>query len=67
MFGLNNLYNTLIFEYNELYNRIIKSTTKQNIYRADVDYIKMEEGKLKTIYIKINEKNNPYINVESCV
>ena len=35
---------------------------EQNIYSADIDYIKMEEGKLNTIYIKINEKKSPITN-----
>lgn len=67
MFDLNNLYNTLVFEYNELYNRIIKPEKKEIIYKTDVDYVKMEEGKLNRIYIKINEKPFYSAVVENCV
>lgn len=71
MHELNNLYNTIVIEYFELYNKIIKpNIIEQNVYRPDIDYIKMEEGKLNTIYIKINEKKLPITNtvvVENCV
>tara|TARA_B100001287_G_scaffold276823_1_gene289779 strand:- start:6331 stop:6537 length:207 start_codon:yes stop_codon:yes gene_type:complete len=64
---LNNLYNTIVYE---LYNILKPNIMEQNIYSADIDYIKMEEGKLNTIYIKINEKKSPITNaavVENCV
>ena len=64
---LNNLYNTIVYE---LYNIIKPNIMEQNVYRPDIDYIKMEEGKLNTIYIKINEKKPPITNavvVENCV
>ena len=58
MYGINELLNTIVNEYYDLYNKILKKP--QFVYKinliTDGDYVKMEEGKYKKIFYASKKK-----------